>query len=143
MQKVMNHNSSPCFESIRDELFKANSERRQAGRKWRNTKLTIFKDLYRQAKHKVLQLVHTAKYQFYTERIALASYSKELHQIVNTLSNRKTPKILPTIYPSADLPSLFIRQFTNKVQKLRDNIASEPVSSTLVTGITTTTLFFI
>ena len=69
-------------------------------RKWRNTKLTIFKDLYRQAKHKVSKLVHTAKCKFYTERIALASSSKELHQIVNTLSNRHPPKILPTIYPS-------------------------------------------
>ena len=51
--KVINHNSSPRFESIRDKLLIAKSERRQAERKWRNTKLTIFKDLYRQAKHKV------------------------------------------------------------------------------------------
>ena len=47
------HNSSPWFDSIRDELFMAKRERRQAERKWRNTKLTIFKDLYRQARHKV------------------------------------------------------------------------------------------
>ena len=49
LQKVITHNSSPWFESIRDELFIAKIERRQAERKWRNTKLTIFKDLYRQA----------------------------------------------------------------------------------------------
>ena len=41
-------------------------ERRQAERKWRNTKLAIFKDLYEQAKHKVSILVHTAKCKFYT-----------------------------------------------------------------------------
>ena len=57
-----------------------------------NTKLIIFKDLYRQAKHKVSKLVHTAKCKFYTERIALAFSSKELHQIVNTLSNRHPPR---------------------------------------------------
>ena len=114
-------------------------ERRQAERKWMNTKLIIFKDLYRQAKHKVSKLVHTAKCKFYTERIALASSSKELHQIVNTLSNRHPPKILPTIYPSADLPSIFIKHFTNKVEKLRANIASEHVTSTLVTGTTAAT----
>ena len=79
-----------------------------------NTKLIIFKDLYRQAKHKVSKLVHTAKCKFYTERIALASSSKELHQIVNTLSNRHPPKILPTIYPSADLPSIFIKHLPTK-----------------------------
>ena len=88
LRKVITHSSSPWFESIRDELFIANRERRQAERRWRNTKLTIFKDLYEQAKHKVSKLVHTAKCKFYTERIALASSSKELHQIVNTLSNR-------------------------------------------------------
>ena len=87
LRKVITHNSSPLFESIRDELFIAKRERRQAERKLRNTKLTIFKDLYRQAKHKVSKLVHIAKCKFYTERIALASSSKELHQIVNTLSN--------------------------------------------------------
>ena len=139
LRKVITHSSSPWFESIRDELFIAKRERRQAERKWRNTKLTIFKDLYRQAKHKVSKLVHTAKCKFYTERIALASSSKELHQIVNTLSNRHPPKILPTIYPSADLPSIFIKHFTNKVEKLRANIASENVTSTLVTGTTAAT----
>ena len=51
--KVITHNSSPWSESIRDELLIAKRERRQAERKWSNTKLTIFKDLYRQAKHKV------------------------------------------------------------------------------------------
>ena len=94
---VTTHNSSPWFESIRDELFIAKRERHQAERNWRNTKLTIFKDLYRQAKHKVSKLVHTAKCKSYTERIALASSSKELHQIDNALSNRHPTKILPTI----------------------------------------------
>ena len=138
LQKVITHNSSPWFESIRDELSMAKRKRRQAERNWRNTKLTIFKDLYGQAKHKVSKLVHTAKCKFYTERIALASSSKELHQIVNTLSNRHPPRILPTIYPSADLSSIFIKHFTNKVEKLRANIASEHVTSTLVTGTNAT-----
>ena len=139
LRKIITHSSSPWFESIRDELYIAKRERRQAERKWRNTKLTIFKDLYGQAKHKVSILVHTAKCKFYTERIALASSSKELHQIVNTLSNRHPPKILPTIYPSADLSSIFIKHFTNKVDKLRANIASEHVTPMIVTGTTAAT----
>ena len=102
-------------------------------------KVNYFQGLVRTSKHKVSILVHTAKCKFYTERIALASSSKELHQIVNTPSNRHPPKILPTIYPSADLPSIFIKHFTNKVGKLRANIASEHVTSTLVTGITAAT----
>ena len=53
LRKVITHSSSPWFESISNELFIAKRERRQAERKWSNTKLAIFKDLYGQAKHKV------------------------------------------------------------------------------------------
>ena len=53
--------------------------------------------------------------------------------------NRHPPKILPTIYPSTDLPNLFIRHFINKVGEIRANIASEHVTSTLVTGTTIAT----
>ena len=49
LRKVLTHNSLPWFESIMDELFLPKRERRQVERKWGNTKLTIFKDLYRQA----------------------------------------------------------------------------------------------
>ena len=112
-------------------------ERHQAERKWRNIKLIIFKDIYRQAKHNLSKLVHTAKCKFYTERIALPFSSNELHQVVNALSNKHPPTILPTIYPSADLPSIFIKHFTNKVEKLRANIASEHVA--FVTGTTAAT----
>ena len=102
-------------------------------------KVNYFQDLYGQEKHKVSKLVHSAKCKFYNERIALASSSKELHQIVNALSNIHPSRILPTIYPSADLPSIFIKQFTNKVEKLRANIASEHDTSKLVTGTTAAT----
>ena len=134
LRKVITHNSSPWFESIRDELFIANRERRHAEWKWRNAKLTIFKNLYRQAKHKVSRLVHTAKCKFYTERIALASSSKELHQVVNTLSNRHPPKILPTIYPSADLSCIFIKHFISKEEKLRANIFQNMLPQHLLLG---------
>ena len=103
--------------------------------------VNYFMDLYRQATHKVSKLVYTAKCKLYTEIIALASSSKELCQVVNALSNRHPPKILPTIYPSAVLPSLFIKHLTNRVVKLRAIIASEQVITTLVTGTTIATFF--
>ena len=80
--------------------------------------------------------MHKAYCQFHTERIALVSSSKELHQIVNKLLNRYLLKIFSTIYPSADLPSLFIVHFNDEVENPRANIVSEPVTSnsTLVTG---------
>ena len=102
-------------------------------------KVNYFQGLVQTGKAQVFKTVHTAKCKFYTERIALASSSKELQQIANTLCNRYRPKLLPTNYPSADFPSTFIKHFTNKVEKHRDNIASEHVTSTLVTGTTAAT----
>ena len=75
----------------------------------------LFPRLVRQASHKVSKVMHLAKCQIFTERIALSSFTKELHQIVNILLVRHPLKILPTIYPSAGLPSLLIRHFDNKV----------------------------
>ena len=89
LRKVINHNSSPWCESIRVELFNVRRDRRQAERKWKNTKLTIFEELYKHANHKVSKLVHTAKCNLYTGRIALAYSSKKLYEIVNRLSNRQ------------------------------------------------------
>ena len=133
-RKVITHDSSSWFESIRDELIIAKRERRQAEMKWRNTKLTIFLDMYRHAKHKVSRLVHSARCKFYTEGIALASSSKEQHRIVNTLSNRYPPRIFPTTYPSADLPSIFIKHFTNKVEKLRATLLLNMLTQLLLLG---------
>ena len=54
LRKVVNSNSSPWFESIRDEPLMAKRERRQAERKWRNTTFctkrqsTRFKDMLTQ-----------------------------------------------------------------------------------------------
>ena len=64
---------------------------------------------------------------------------KVKYTLKSTLSNRHPPKILPTIYPSADLPSIFIKHLANKVEKHRAKIASEHVTSTIVTGITAAT----
>ena len=102
-------------------------------------KVSYFQGLVQTGKAQGFNTCAHSQVKFYTERIALASSSKELHQIVNTLSNRHPPKILPTIYPSADLPSIFIQHFTNKAEKLRANIASEHVTSMIVTGTTAAT----
>ena len=98
-----------------------------------------FQGLVQTGKEQGFKCVHTAKCKSYTERMALASSSKELHQIVNALSNRHPPKIFPAIYPSADLPNIFIMPFTNKVEKLTANIVSEHFTSILVTGTTAAT----
>ena len=76
---------------------------------------------------------------FCTEIIALTSSNNELLQIVNILSNTNPPEIFPSILTSADLPSILIRLFTNKVEKRRYDIDSEHATSTIATVTTTAT----
>ena len=45
--RVTERMSSPWFGLVREDLLEAKRIRRQAERKWRNTNLTVFKDLYR------------------------------------------------------------------------------------------------
>ena len=44
--RVTERMSSPWFGLVREDLLEAKRSRRQAERKWRNTNLTVFKDLY-------------------------------------------------------------------------------------------------
>ena len=104
-------------------------------------KVNYFQGLVQTGKTQGFKLVHTAKCKCYTEGIALASSSKEPHQIVNILSNRHPPKVLPTICPSADLSSLFIRYITNKVEKRRASNSSEHVTVASVSGTTAATFY--
>ena len=102
----------------------------------------ILKNMCSKAKHKVSNIVHTVGYHFYTDRIALSKSCKESHQIVDKYSNRHPSKTQPRYYLSAGLPSLVIRFFNNKVDKLRENIAmqNDAFTPTLVTGTTTVIL---
>ena len=112
--------------------FKAKRRRHQADIKWKNTKLTIFIDLYRQAKRNVSKLVHTSIcFLSCTVRIALSSSCNKVRQVVNTLSNRHPLRILDIIYASADLLSLYIIHSNIIVREHGANLASEPVTSRL------------
>ena len=64
-----------------------------------------------------------------------------MHQIANAQANRHPTNILTAIFLGADLPSLFIRHFTSKVEKLRVNITlyQATLTSTRVTGTNTIT----
>ena len=85
----------------------------------------------------------TAKIKINANSLALSTSSKELDQIVDTLPNRHPSKTLPTIYPSAELLSLFARHFSDTVVNIRESNAFEPVhiTSILVNGTTAATFY--
>ena len=94
--RVTERTSSPWFGLVREDMLEAKRIRRQAERKWRNTNLTVFKDLYKKAKHHVTKVVLKAKKLYYNSNISYANCSKELYKITNNILARTKQVHLPT-----------------------------------------------
>ena len=121
--------SSPWFGLVMEELLESKRIRRQAERKWRNTNLTVFKDLYKKANHHMTELVLKAKTWYFNSNISSASCSKELYKITNNLLARTKQLHLPTIYPLSSLPEMFSNYFSDKIFTIRNELASQTVSA--------------
>ena len=67
-----------------------------------DTNLTVFKDLYKKAKHHVTKVVLKAKKLYYNSYISSASCSKELYTITNNILSRTKHVHLPTLYPLSE-----------------------------------------
>ncbi|KAI0216206.1 hypothetical protein LSAT2_031753, partial [Lamellibrachia satsuma] len=73
----------------------AKQKRRQLERKWRQSRLTIYRDLFKEQRRHVNQLISSAKSTYYTAKITeAASDHKQLYNVVNAL----------LIKPEASLP---------------------------------------
>jgi hypothetical protein len=123
-RKIRERPSAPWFLLVSEELLEAKRVRRREERRWRSNPITIFKDLYKKAKHAVSRLVEKAKAKFYNDKIECASSTKELYKITDNLLSRKTNSQLPTVYPTCELPSLFSGFFLNKIATLRRDLDS-------------------
>ena len=126
-RKVTNRVSSPWFCLVSEELLQAKRSRRQAERQWRASGLHVHKELYKKAKHCVTRIVMKAKSLFYNCKISSASSTKELYSITNNLLAKTKSALLPTLFPSPDLPGLFSTFFCDKIIKLRLDLDSQPV----------------
>ena len=126
LRKVWSHNSTPWIESIRDELLNAKKNRRQAERRWKNTKL--FSKTWKCTYTTNFKTCAWSNRQFSSEVIAPTTSFEDLRLIINTLSDWHQPVKLQTIYPSANLLSLIFKHNNNEVRKHRSNIASKSVT---------------
>ena len=130
-RKVVDRTSSPWFCLVSEQLLEAKRMRRQAERKWLSTGLTVFKDLYKKAKHRVTNIVMKAKSLYYNQKISAAQSSKELYKITNNLLSRSKSTPLPTLYPLSSLPDLFCKFFSDKIMTIRHQLDTETTPSPL------------
>ena len=92
-----------------EEISQKKGERRRAEAKWRRTRLTIDKDLFRAAKTAIIKAITLAKSTYVRETIATnKGNSNDLWEIVNGLTKSATStSTLPELSPKNVLAERF------------------------------------
>ena len=104
------------------DIKMAKQKRRQLERKWRQSRLTIYRDLFKQQRRHVNQLISSAKSTYYTAKITeAASDHKQLYNVVNALLI-KPEAILPDGGSLEQLANRFSASFQDKVRLIQENL---------------------
>ena len=124
LKEIKQTKSDPWYPSIKDELRDAKQRRRQAERKWLNSGLTIFKQIYSKAKNFVTSLVRKAKSSYLCSKISECQSSKQIFSITNNLLGKVKTTPLPTNIPMIQLLDAFFDYFISKVTKIGNDLDS-------------------
>ena len=103
----------------------AKQKRRQLERKWRQSRLTIHLDVFKEQKRHVNKLISSAKSSYYTAKIIeAASDQKQLYNVVITML-LKPEASLPDGRSVEQLASEFELFFQAKVKQIQENLVSD------------------
>ena len=116
------------------DIKQAKAERRGAERRWRQTKLSVHRDIFRLLKGKVF--IDFLKKCLYKKSIEECSTSEKLFHVTNHLSG-KGSNVLPNNIPVNELPQTYGKFCYNKISHIRqgiDNASLSPPSYTEFQG---------
>jgi len=106
------------------EIDLAKKDRRKAEKNWRETRLTIHKDIFREKKEKVNKLLTLAKEDYYSDKVKNCPDQKALFKVVNTLLCKTSSTILPDHESALGLANRFNDFFAEKIVKIRQQLDS-------------------
>ena len=98
---------TPWFSSIVEQFCELKRERRQAERRWLQSKLTIHKQIYDSIKQKVTNFVDKAKQAYYA-KIQSSTACKQLFQNFNTILGKSRSSPLQHLTPTTFRMSFLI-----------------------------------
>ena len=100
----------------------AKQKRRQLERSWRQSRLTIHRDLSKEQRRHVNQLIDSAKSEHYTAKITEAECDiKQLYNVVNALLMKPEPG-LSDCGSMDQLASKFSAFFQDKIRMIQENL---------------------
>jgi len=122
-KEVIDRQRSPWY---CNEIKQTKRDRRKAERRWRKSKLIVHYDILKEHRKLVNQLCSKAKSTYYCSKFQQHDMDqKKLYQLANDLLHRKENAILPTHKSPTDLADHFAEFFTDKIKKIRTNLAPD------------------
>ena len=108
----------PSAPWMTEEIREARRRRRLAERRWRATRLTVHREIYAKERAVVKACVQGAKRRFYCEKID----SRQLFAVSSEPLGSTAP--LPSDIPRSDMPDRFCDFFSDKIDRIRDDLDS-------------------
>ena len=113
----------PTAPWLTPEIREQKIERRRLERKWRQTGLTVYREIYAEQSVLVNNLISNAKKDYYSERIgSCGSDQKELFKIVEGLNKGITEKKFPPASSAEVLANRFADFFESKINVIKQDL---------------------
>lgn len=112
-----------------DDLRASKRERRKAERRMRKTKLTIHRQMFKEACKTTNKLILQCKKDYFSNKIAEIGHDqKQLHRLTGDLMGNQRIVHLPESENEKDLADKFCEFFVGKISLIRDKLASNNAS---------------
>ena len=112
-----------------EEIKHARLARRQAERKWRKTRLTVDREIYKNQRQSVTMLIEKAKTDYYTGLVQEhATDQKALFKLVNSLMYKNESTPLPPHQTLDELTTEFGDFFLEKINKIQEDLKKMQVT---------------
>ena len=112
----------PSAPWLSESIRIARRSRRRAERRWRKTRLTVFRDIFVKERKTVSKTINDAKREYFSSKIKKAKDSKTLFSITKDLIGASKAKVFPSLYSKNELPQIFSDYFTDKIRQIRDDL---------------------
>ena len=114
----------PSTPWMTEEIREARRRRRLAERRCRATHLTVHREIYAKEWAVVKACVQEAKRQLYCEKIDDSSSCRQLFAVSSKLLGKSSTAPLPSDIPHSDLPDRFCDFFSDKIDRIHDDLDS-------------------
>ncbi|CAC5417928.1 unnamed protein product [Mytilus coruscus] len=118
----------PNTEWYSDDLEAAKRDKRKAERKWRDSKLEVHHQIFKEKCRTVCKLLYIAKETYYSSKIEnCGNDHKQLFKLTKHLMGKQQQTPLPSSYSDLELSKSFADFFVNKVVIIRDGLRDQNV----------------